>query len=259
MAGRNGKSATEKEYLLGVLPEEESSRLEERYFADDKLFEEIELQEDELIDAYIREGLSNSDRKLFEQRMNRSKQLRDRVAFARVLLQKTAKPVQVAPTPWWKSLKALFWGSASLKTALASAVLLIVVGAGFFSFERERLQRESQQLAQQRTTLEEQQRQLRKQIDDAELETQKLSADLQSQKQTVDQLKQQLETTEQQLAQIKPQTGGIPTASIALFPAAGVARGGGADDIDVLPVQPGQKRIRLNLNLDNDEYTTYSG
>lgn len=258
MAGRNGKSATEKEYLLGVLPDDESSRLEDSYFADDQLFEEIELQEDELIDAYIRKDLDKSDLNRFEQRMGRSKRLRDRVAFARVLFNKTAKPLVPAPVPvpapsWWDSLRAFFSGPTVLKTGLASAVVLVVAGAAFFTAERGRLQRESQQLAQQRSSLEEQQRQLRSKIVQAELETQRLTTDLQSQKETVDKLKQQLETTEQQLAQIKPQTAGPSFASIALLPAAGR----GSDEIDLLTVQPHQKRIRLTLNLDNDEYSMY--
>lgn len=256
MAERTEKSAIEKEYLLGVLPEEESSRLEERYFADDQLFEEIELEEDELIDGYIRKNLDKNDREMFEQAMRRSKRLNERVAFARVLLKKTSKQPVVVPVPapsWWASIKAFFSGPAVLKSALATVTLLVVVGAVFFSVERGRLQQQSQQLAQQRSSLEEQQRQLRTQIDEAQLETQRLTTDLQNQKQTVDQLKQQLETTEQQLAQIKPQTRGFSVASIGLFPS-GVR---GSSDIETLTVQPGQDQIRLDLNLDNDEYATY--
>lgn len=256
MAERSEKSATGKEYLLGVLPEEESSRLEDRYFADDRLFEELELEEDELIDGYIRKSLDENDRKLFEQAMRRSKRLNERVAFARVLLKKTAKQPVLAPAPapsWWASIKAFFAGPAVLKSAFATVLLLVVIGAVFFSVERGRLQQESQQLAQQRSALEEQQRQLRRQIDEAQSETQRLTTDLQNQKQTVDKLKQQLETTEQQLAQIKPQTRGVSVASIGLFPAG--VRGSG--DLETFTVQPDQNQIRLDLNLDNDEYPMY--
>jgi type II secretory pathway pseudopilin PulG len=256
LAERSEKSATEKKYLLGVLPAEESARLEDQYFADDQLFEEIELEEDELIDGYIRKTLDKNDRKVFEQAMRRSKRLNERVAFARVLLTKTSKQPVPAPLPtpsWWASIKAFFSGPAVLKTALATVLVLVVVGAVFFTVERGRLLQESQQLAQQRSSLEEQRQQLRREINEAQLESQSLTTELQNQKQTVDQLKQQLEATEQQLAQIKPQTRSVLPASISLFPAG--LRGSG--DIEILTVQPDQDRIRLELNLDNDEYPTY--
>ena len=53
-------------YLLGDLSEDEKTRMEEAFFADNARFEELELAEEELIDAYVRDNLSLKERRQFQ-------------------------------------------------------------------------------------------------------------------------------------------------------------------------------------------------
>ena len=85
------RRATIRRYLLGGLSIREGARLEERYFKNVDLFEEMEMVEDELIDAYARRQLSESESRLFEENYLSSERRRDKVRIARELLEYAAK------------------------------------------------------------------------------------------------------------------------------------------------------------------------
>ena len=55
-----------KRYLLGDVSDEEQIRLEECYFVDDDVFEQLSALEDELIDDYVRGELAEPQRNQFE-------------------------------------------------------------------------------------------------------------------------------------------------------------------------------------------------
>lgn len=121
------------QYLLGTLAEEERTRLEDDYFADDTLFEELAAVEAELIDAYVGGELAGSERAQFEERYLASSEQRARIAFARQLIEKPDKtPSQVTETDigWWRRARtALDWRQPIFAAAFAVAVLAIVVSA----------------------------------------------------------------------------------------------------------------------------------
>ena len=72
-------------YLLGNLSEEEQVQVEDRAFADADYLGALEAAEADLIDAYVRGELSQSDRRGFERRFLTSPQRRSKVEFARAL------------------------------------------------------------------------------------------------------------------------------------------------------------------------------
>jgi hypothetical protein len=74
-----------RRYLLGQLPAEDASRLEERLLSEDAFYEELGIVEDELIDTYIGGGLSDSDRELFETHFLLADEHQQNVRFARHL------------------------------------------------------------------------------------------------------------------------------------------------------------------------------
>ena len=84
------RRVTIRRYLLGGLSVRERERLEERYFRNDELFEEIEKVEDELVDAYVRGHLPQSESRLFEENYLTSERRRHRVGVARELLEYAA-------------------------------------------------------------------------------------------------------------------------------------------------------------------------
>jgi anti-sigma factor RsiW len=72
-------------YLLGELSESEQMALEERFFTDPQVFNQVLQAESKLVDAYARGRLSNEMRERFEQSYLQHPARRDRVEFARAL------------------------------------------------------------------------------------------------------------------------------------------------------------------------------
>jgi CHAT domain-containing protein len=116
-------------YLLGELPEGERQQLEERYFADDGLYDELRATERDLIDKYVQGELSRHEREKFERYFLSAPGRRNRLKFAAILNEYNA-PAEMqessdvfrGPVRWEHS-----FNSPYLKIA---ALIIIVVGAG---------------------------------------------------------------------------------------------------------------------------------
>lgn len=134
-------------YLLGGASEQERTRIEEDYFADDNSFELMLAAEDDLIDAYISGELSPHERKLFEAKLLTTPRRRQRVEFARGLKRSiSGRRVSTDTATYttgqvvryqervsrWDSLLALFSGrQRGLGLAFAAVVVVLVLaGAG---------------------------------------------------------------------------------------------------------------------------------
>ncbi len=74
-------------YLLGDLPEEEQSALEQEFLADGDTFEQVWAAENELIDRYVRGKLTPAEKDLFEENYLASPVHRERLAFAKKLVE----------------------------------------------------------------------------------------------------------------------------------------------------------------------------
>jgi hypothetical protein len=79
-------------YLLGQVSPEERDTLEDRYLVDEGPFEELVAAENDLIDSYARGNLSPVEAQLFEQNFLVTTQRRERVEFARAMLDHTSAP-----------------------------------------------------------------------------------------------------------------------------------------------------------------------
>src|SRR5712692_8289075 len=64
---------------------------------DDQEFEELEIAEEELIDAYVRNQLSEGERKLLEKGLLNSSRLVERLHFARLLAEEVTFAPQEQP------------------------------------------------------------------------------------------------------------------------------------------------------------------
>src|SRR5882724_5404200 len=100
-------------YLLGNLSEEEQVQVEDRAFADALYLGALEAAEADLIDSYVRGGLSQPDRRQFERRFLTSPQRRSKVDFARALARvaaETSHPLVPAHPSGWQALLGVMSG-----------------------------------------------------------------------------------------------------------------------------------------------------
>ena len=243
-------------YLLGKLSAGEAAHLEQSYFADDSVFDDIEIAEDELIDAYVRNRLSTGDRKLFETKLLSSKRIAERVDFAKLLsksgfsLPENDEPVK---THWWTGLFDFSLAPNPVLTgALTAGIFLIVLGMpGVLVWMQ--LRNESRRLGFERAAIEQQKQQLAQEIADRQSKTSQLATDLQSAKEQQDMLQQKLQALEEQLARTSPQSTVSVIASTLLFPYGSRASGPPPE----LIVRPTESIIKLKLALEDDSYKSY--
>jgi hypothetical protein len=86
-------------YLLGGLPAEEAEALEERYFADESVFEDVVLAEDDLIDEYLDGELPEESRRVFEGRLQQRPELAARLDARRRLTRALRRRVDSREIP----------------------------------------------------------------------------------------------------------------------------------------------------------------
>ena len=245
-------------YLLGTLSEEERARLEERYFYDDAAFEEIEIAEEELVDRYVRGELSKDDAAKFESALAASPRLTERVQFGRNFADKVRRlssataasvdPVVKTPPPvaekvsWWTKL---FGSARTPQFALASSVLVLLVGGIPLLFGWLRLRDEQQRIAAQQAALEQRQREIDRQ-----------AADLKSQ---VEQFAKQTpqttptETPSPTKEESQP-TIGSSILAISLSPGGGVRSGGGGKSFRI---QRSTSKVAFTLDVGDTDYQSY--
>jgi len=112
-------------YLLGEVSDDERSEIEQGYFADDALFDQLVDVQNELVDSYVRGTLPAADRKRFEERFLTRGSGIDRVEFARALQEKIA------------ARSGRKTGSFRL-LAIAASVVIVVIAAAWLTFTLQR-------------------------------------------------------------------------------------------------------------------------
>ena len=216
-------------YVLGTLPDAERVRLEERYFADDAEFEEIEIAEEELIDRYVRGELSTSDRAAFEQTVTRSPRLMERVEFAKLFAGKLrVAEAQPKKAKWWEGL---FGFSQAPRLAFAFSILLVLIAGGVLLVGWWQLRAESRRLAAQQAALDQRQRELDQQAQNRPTPTET--------------------PVPQESQEPAPQTGAV--LPFTLFPGSTRSTSGSSN----LHIVPGTSEVRLTLNLRDTDYSSY--
>src|SRR2546427_2600392 len=160
-------------YLLGELSEAEQAALEEKYFMDQQVFDQIGEAENELVDNYARGRLTPQLRERFEHYYLAHPKRRERTKFAQALVAKLdqieaeheADDASVKPAPWWRRLlRELFGESRALAFSMALALLLLTVGAGWLFFQTRRLREELAQTQTARAVQEQRERELQQQL-----------------------------------------------------------------------------------------------
>lgn len=228
----------------------------------DQNFEEFDIAEDELIDAYVRGELSIQDRKALEKGLRNSPELVARLHFARLLSQAVDRRAGVAeavsdqvpeklklrPPKWWP-----FWLTLRLRPAfalaLAATALIIIGGVGLLAGWI-RLRHDSQQLAAQQAALNQQKLELQKSVDDQRLMNEQIRT----------QLKERLEEHEADqkliaaLRQAQNQQSTNSPATVAtLFLLPGLR----SSEENPFKLPAGTSRIRLQLAVEPIAYVSF--
>jgi hypothetical protein len=124
------------QYLLGNLTEVEQVQVEDRAFADADYLSDLEATEADLIDAYVRGELSQSDRRRFEFRFLTSPERRRKVEFARALAtmtseSKTQEPGAAGRPFFMRAFRG--WNPVAQFAAAMAALMCIAGGAWLVS------------------------------------------------------------------------------------------------------------------------------
>ena len=133
MASKPGEADSRlTDYLLGRLPPDEASQIEERYLSDPAFHDEVRAAERELIDQYVRGEVADPGE--LERRFRSSPRRQQRLAFARALSQslsgtaaERARAAGLDPIARASSWRRLF-GARPLLWQAAAAVVVLVVG-----------------------------------------------------------------------------------------------------------------------------------
>jgi anti-sigma factor RsiW len=281
LAGYLDRTALEVRYLLGELSEEEEKSFENRYFADDQAFEQLQIAEGEVIDAYVSERLPAQAHKHLEERLAKSPRLRERVAFARTFAgaipdirldqlpvapaelpsPKANPPVTPSPVPtlpWWKGLfKGSFERQPALTMALAACVVLVLLGGTAVVVQSVRLRRESQRLAAERATIERQREELNRLSAEQNTKIAVRASELEvQQRRNAEELARIEELGQREKQKEGSNQGNAPTPTMAtVFLYAGSLRSGGGPEEVKIP--PGASQILLGLVLETATYRNY--
>jgi hypothetical protein len=166
MRSQRNNETWQVKYLLGNLTEEEQVQVEDRAFADADYLSGLEATEADLIDAYVRGELSQSDRRSFELRFLTSPERRRKVEFAKALATIASESQAEEPRVARRSFFASAFGEWNrvLQFASAGAVLLCVVGGAWLVSENAAIRSRVAALEGERRGFEQREQSLRQQL-----------------------------------------------------------------------------------------------
>ncbi|MFN7929586.1 MAG: hypothetical protein U0Y68_16900 [Blastocatellia bacterium] len=122
-------------YLLGQQADEEREQIEQDYFANAAFLSEVQAACDDLIDDYLHERMSPSERATFAQRLHALPFLRERLATERALLlwARSAPPVlKQRRAAAFAAIPSQFTSAWLLPCVAAALLALVAMGAGMW-------------------------------------------------------------------------------------------------------------------------------
>lgn len=261
-----------RQYLLGELPEDERSRLEQALLTEEDLLELLNIAEEELIEAYLYDRLKPGERRDFESNFLVTSERRRKLRFARSLGRYVAagaaagQPAQEVRTPFaaprrsGNPLAWLFRPGPALGFALAA--LVVVAAAGLWLLAENRRLRAS--LAEARQGV----RPAAPTPDPAPAgRTDEERARAEQAAEELRRVEDERARLERELAALRaggaggrdagppPQERAQPALAVSLLP--GLLREGD-DGLKTVTLAPGVGKVRLHLTLITEEsYKTY--
>ena len=253
-------------YLLGTLTEAEQTQVEEWLMDDANSYERLLALKEELTDQCVLGDLTRKEQQTFARRFLNSPDGREDVLFARALdvvsreAKEARQPViaQTAPEPSWREKLAQYFQFPVWQMALATAAVLLAVGAVFLWTEtrqlREQLASTTQQLEGAQTKAEQAARneaELAEQLRRAQARTEESEQRSRIAQQERDQARQELERLS-----ARPSADSTIGTLLSLILVPGAGRGDGK--ADELALTPRTQTVQLQLLLSPGEtYPAY--
>jgi uncharacterized coiled-coil protein SlyX len=238
-------------YLLGEMSEAEQEALEQKYFDDTTLFDQMVQVENELVDKYARGWLPPPVRERFEQYYLAQPERRESADFAIALDAKLNQITEVTGAPViriesrWSRLRYSMQ-RPKLAWALSVALLLMAALTVWFLIETRRLRNGLAMTENQRASQEQRGLELQQQVANERQRSDQLSAKL-------DRL---LEEQKSVSPSPPPPLKSAP-ASVTLMLAVGGTRSANTASPKVLAIPTGTEQVRLQLNLRESGYPSY--
>lgn len=279
---RETKSRPEDErimidYLLGLLPEAESERLEQQYLQNETLFELLQEVEGELIDEYASGVLSSEERQRFEKYFLCSPDRREKVQMALDITESAlawkhqhaiknstvtavsqSTPVD-SPQANQAGLRVLpfkRWSRsvpAWREWAAIAAAVLIAIGAAALWLRNRELKRQFH-IAETRESL------LRQQANAESMRALQAETQRDSERASVDDLKTQVQNLNEQLQTLRgagKTVKRIFNAFLGLEYLASSTRGSGDSKIKTLEVPAGTEEIQLTVEFEESRFQNF--
>ena len=159
------------QYLLGKLAEDVQRQLEEKLMTQANLLEQLEVLEDELIDEYLRNALSDKDREGFEKHFLSSPERHQKLRFAQafrsyVAVANEGKEKEPSKSSLWQTLWAtLRTQSPALSYGFPVRLLGAFLGCLWMAGTIQRLHTEVAQVRTEQGSLQEREQQLQQQLE----------------------------------------------------------------------------------------------
>ena len=258
-------------YLLGELPEAEQEALEENLFVDDELFEALQAAEMALVDRYVRNAMSGSERRKMDAKYIVTPERRAKIAEAKAFHKEleAIRPQEAkAENVSWLANIFGGWSLATRQMQYAAAGLIaaLALAVGWLAYDRAQTQGE---LAEAQQTQAERDARLRDELTAKETElAQELEQQRTDEAETLTALQQEIELLERELAQAKerqpdevtePPTSATPRrpSLIERVPLPAM-RPAGAGRPLIVAIEEGTRVISLDVELGELEGDTFA-
>lgn len=260
-------------YLLGVLPEAELERFEQRYLEDETLFEELQEIEDELIDDYVGGALTAEQQAQFEQYFLRSPQRREKLEFARAMTERAAAwKTENETTSSQSSIPALgdtaeldqtteatgkvlpfkAWArpvSTWRQWAAIAAAVLIAVGSGMLWLRNRELRR--QLIAADANSA-----RLRQEAEALSARSAETNAQLSAEQQQTQKLEEQLEQLQKSIS-AEAARKVVVTAMLGVEYLVRGTRGDAEKRVKTLEIPANTRMVRLGVEFEKSRFETF--
>lgn len=249
------------EYLFGELPEPELSRVEELCFIDDSFHEQVSALENCLIDRYVQNTLTESERRDFEDKYLITPGRHKKVTEAEKLIDLILSYQTPSPNPsWWSSLLTFFKSrNLVLQVSQACALVLMTLGCLWLFRDKAQLSREVEQM---QASLREKEAELQRLSEEHRKASEQLQETLQAGQSQREKDAQQIRELQEMARQTEEARrsetarSAAPPNSVAIytFPLISVR---GSQSQRQLVIRRGEKRARLIIYLENGGYERY--